>query len=181
MIPRIGLVFLKVAAMCVFAAGGFVAIQLAMRRAEADMALSLVRMFGTRDVYDAGGTTLLVVPNERAAFHVLITPSCSSIASVIAFLCLTLLVPSRMAVRNVAALTAAAGLVVGGNVVRIAGSLAIGVVAGRGSLVLFHDWVGSMFTVICTLIGYVVMLRFLLPRDHEMPVTTRRELVAHAP
>ena len=177
MISRTGQVFLKVTAMCVFAAVGFITIQGFMRRAEADMAFTLLQALGARDVYDAGGTTLLVVPAERAAFHVLITPSCSSIASVIAFMCLTPLVPSGTRRRKVAALAAASGMVIGGNLLRIAGSLAIGLVAGRGSLVLFHDWVGSMFTVVYTLTGYIVMLRFLLPRDDDIRPSLR---LAHA-
>jgi len=68
------------------------------------------------------------------------------------------------------ALAAAATVIFAGNIVRIAASVAIGAVAGRGSLVLFHDWVGSAFALAYTIGGYVLMLWLLLPAD-AAPVT----------
>jgi len=160
---RAGLVLLKIVAVCAFAGGGFVVLQSSMRAAEAAAAVGLMRLLGSHSVIAAGRTTLLVVPYSRAAFHVLITPSCSSIASVLAFGCLVPLVPSRTIAERVRAFAVATVMIVGGNIVRITASVAMGVVAGRSSLVLFHDWIGSMFTVVYTLVGYIVMLWVLLP------------------
>jgi hypothetical protein len=59
-----------------------------------------------------------------------------------------------------------------GNVLRLAGSLGFGLWVGERSLVLFHDWVGTVFTYAYTLGGYLVMLSMLLAarqrRDQEL-------------
>ena len=51
-----------------------------------------------------------------------------------------------------------------GNVLRITASVGMGLVAGRASLVLFHDWVGSLFAFAYILGGYILMISLLLPR-----------------
>jgi carbamoyl-phosphate synthase large subunit len=57
-----------------------------------------------------------------------------------------------------------AGLVaiVAGNLIRIAGSVVVGLFSGRASLVLFHDWVGSVFGIAYTIGGFIVTLTLLL-------------------
>jgi carbamoyl-phosphate synthase large subunit len=167
-ISRAGVTFMKVVGVCAAAAVGFMLLQHGMRTLEMLMSLRLLSALGVDDVRSVGPTTLLVVPYQRAAFHVLITPSCSSIASVLAFGCLAPLVPSRSVAAKVSAVASAVALIVGGNVVRITASIGMGLFAGRGSLVLFHDWVGSMFTVVYTLTGYVLMLSFVLPRQRRV-------------
>ena len=74
--------------------------------------------------------------------------------------------------RRIGALACALGCVLAGNVLRIAGSIAVGLVHGKASLVLFHDWVGSLFAFGYTLGGYLLMLFLLLPRD---PAVVHRE------
>lgn len=169
MISRSTLVLLKVVGVCAGAGVGFVLCQESMRAAEASMTIATLSAFGADGVHAVGRTTLLVIPHQQAAFHVLITPSCSSIASVVAFACLAPVIRMRSVARRAAGFGVATILIVTGNVVRIAGSVAVGLVAGRGSLVLFHDWVGSMFTVVYTLTGYMIMLAFLLPAN-DRPV-----------
>jgi carbamoyl-phosphate synthase large subunit len=106
------------------------------------------------------------VPDTHAPFRAIVTPTCSSLASALAIGALATLAPARTRRarrRRVAATAAAVATVVAGNILRIAASLAVGLVAGRGSLVLFHDWVGSMFGFGYTLGGYILLLYLLLP------------------
>ena len=55
-------------------------------------------------------------------------------------------------------------IVIAGNVIRMAAVLWVGSVGGRGALVMFHDWVGAVFTFGYTLFGYILMLFLVLPR-----------------
>jgi len=155
---------LMVLGICVGAVVAFVALQGLVRSFEAQTATRILRALGSNGVHRAGSTRLLIVPGHRPAFHVLITPSCSSLASVLAFACLLPLSPHAPALRRTLGVTSAAALIVCGNVLRVTGSIAVGLLAGRASLVLFHDWVGSTFTFVYTLVGYVVLLTVLLPR-----------------
>jgi exosortase/archaeosortase family protein len=164
---RSGTTLLKVLAVCVAAAAGFVLFHEPVRALETRAALWVLGLVGDPSMYPVGPTTVLIVPRTQAAFNVLITPSCSSLSSLLAFGCLGPLTGRFPISRRVTAVATAAGVVAGGNILRIAGSMAIGLVAGRSSLVLFHDWVGSMFTLVYTLGGYVLMLGFLLPRKAD--------------
>jgi carbamoyl-phosphate synthase large subunit len=172
--------FLTVLGVCVFAGLGFVVLQEPVRTVETTVSAAILNLVGLDGIHDVGRTTLLVVPDTQAAFHVLITPSCSSIASLLAFGCLTPLVPRRTSTSRFVAAGIAALLIVVGNLARITGSIAIGLVAGRTSLVLFHDWVGTMFTVVYTIAGYVLMLTFLLPRVPSRSQTWPSRELAHA-
>jgi exosortase/archaeosortase family protein len=60
--------------------------------------------------------------------------------------------------------TAGVACIVAGNLVRIGSSVVIGLLAGRVSLVLFHDWVGSTFGFGYTIGGFLVVLAILLRR-----------------
>ena len=91
------------------------------------------------------------------------TPSCSSIASVLAIACLSTLAPPAPRGRRALAVAAAIATVSLGNITRIAASVIVGLFAGRSSLVLFHDWVGGIMTYVYTLGGFIVFLYILLP------------------
>jgi len=170
---RVGATAFKVACVCTGAALGFVLFQDAARALETRAALNLLHALGAHSVLGIASTTVLVVPRHHAAFQVLITPSCSSLASLLAFGCLAPLTPWRPWRRRVLAVSTASALIAVGNVLRIVGSIAIGLLAGRASLVLFHDWVGSMFTFVYTLGGYVLMLALLLPKSGDSYFTSR--------
>jgi len=179
MIDRTGRTMLKVAAVCGGAALGFVLLQARMRSLEAQGALWLLHLVSTRSAFGIAPTTVLVVPRHHAAFDVLITPSCSSLASLLAFACLTPLMPRCPLRRRALAFGTAATVIAVGNVLRIAASIGVGLLAGRASLVLFHDWVGSMFTFVYTMGGYILMLSLLLPRtagQHAAGTPLRRAL-----
>ena len=56
------------------------------------------------------------------------------------------------------------------------GSLWVGLEAGPASLVLFHDWVGTLFALTYTLVGFFLMLYLILPsataHDPARPAAT---------
>jgi carbamoyl-phosphate synthase large subunit len=156
---------LQIATVIAAVAGGFVLLQHAARRIETTLAVDLVRLTGSTRVTVVNGTGAVVVPHDGSPFLVVVSPSCSALASVLAIVCLAFLVPKTSLARRLGALGAAIALVVVGNIVRIAASLGAGVVSGRGTLVLFHDAVGSMFAFAYILGGYILMLYLLLPND----------------
>jgi exosortase/archaeosortase family protein len=146
------------------ALGGFALLQHASRRLETALAVDLLRLTGTDRVVVVKGTAAVVTPHRGSPFLAVVTPSCSALASVLAIACLALLVPKTSApARRIGALIAASAVVFVGNIIRIALSLGAGIVRGQGSLVLFHDAVGSMFAFGYILAGYILMLYLLLP------------------
>jgi exosortase/archaeosortase family protein len=145
------------------AGGGFVVFQAPARHLEARAAAGVLRLAGNRSVFMSSASAIQVVPGSHAPFRAIVTPTCSSLASALAIGCLASLAVRRPRARRLFATTAAIGTVVAGNILRIASSVAIGLLAGRPSLILFHDWVGSVFGFAYTLGGYVLLLVLLLP------------------
>jgi exosortase/archaeosortase family protein len=142
------------------------------RQFEASAATGFLRLFGVSEqtVQTRPNSSIAVFTSEHGAFLAIVTPSCSSLASLLAIAFLAVYVPRRSR-RRVPALAAALLFVLVGNVLRIAGSVAAGLLAGTGSLVLFHDWVGSLFAFGYTLGGYLLMLAVLLPGSDPDPTT----------
>ena len=140
----------------------------AARGAEAVVTTRLVRALGGH-VATLSDRSILVVPRARVPFRVVVTPSCSSLAAVLALFALVVVLTRGNPWRRGAAFGLAAVIVVAGNVVRIAASLAVGLRTGRSSLVLFHDVVGSVFGVASVLIGFFVVVWVLLPARAEGP------------
>jgi exosortase/archaeosortase family protein len=135
----------------------------AARRFEADLTVHLLQALGGR-VDSLTDHSILVVPDGGAPFRVIVTASCSALAPVLALFALTLVAGRGAPPRRLLAATVAAGVVVAGNLVRIAASVGIGLWTGRSSLVLFHDVVGSVFGVGYTVFGYLLVVGLLLPR-----------------
>jgi exosortase/archaeosortase family protein len=149
---------------------GYVWLQRPFRAAETATAAALASALGLGSLHVAAPSAVIVLPVRGEPFRAVVTPSCSSVASVLAIGCLASLAPGYAQLRKVAAAAAAMATVALGNVLRIAGSLTVGLLAGRSSLVLFHDSVGNIFSFAYTLGGYIVMLWFLLPADTAIPL-----------
>ena len=118
-------------------------------------------------------SSIAVFPEAVGPFVAVIAPSCSALSALLAVASLSWFVPRGRTGRRLAALACALGCVLVGNVLRIAGSIAVGLVYGKPSLVLFHDWVGSLFAFSYTLGGYLLML-LLLPAGPGPAVHTIR-------
>jgi exosortase/archaeosortase family protein len=155
----------------------------AFRQGETAAAAGLLHALGVPvgAVQVRPGSSLAVYPDTSAPFLAIVTPSCSALASLLAVAFLAMFVPPRFRRRRFAAAGCALLVVAAGNIARIAGSIAIGLASGTGSLVLFHDWVGSLFAFAYTLGGYILMLAILLPADRA-PATAaaRGESRTHA-
>ena len=107
--------------------------------------------------------TFQVLPAARPPFRANVTPFCSSLVSLLALGGIGMFILREAMWRRVLAFVAAAALIVLGNVVRISASLLVGVRFGDGTLVLFHDWVGTLFGLAYTMAGFFFMLWLLLP------------------
>jgi exosortase/archaeosortase family protein len=142
---------------------GFVVFQGWFREVETQLAnIVLQALPGDDHTRLSSQASIIVFPLNDSPFRAVITPSCSSLASVLAIGCLASVgMPSSR--RRVIGTVAALLVVVVGNVLRIATSIAAGTLAGRASLVLFHDWVGGVMTLVYTVGGYVLLLWLLLP------------------
>jgi len=166
---------LRVGLIVVVCVGGFVMFQHAARSLETHAAERVVRMVGgSKRSFVLDSTSIVVVPFHGQAFRAIVTPSCSSIASVLAIACLSTLAPPAPRRRRVVAISAAIATVALGNISRIAASVVAGLFMGRSSLVLFHDWVGGIMTYVYTLGGFIVFLYILLPdRRRAAPAAVR--------
>lgn len=110
-----------------------------------------------------GGHSFMVLPGVYEPFRASFTPYCSSLITVLALTGITLFVLRAPLWRRLVSLLIAAAVIVCCNVLRIAGSLLIGLHLGSGSLVLFHDWVGTAFAMVYTMGGFFLLVFFLLP------------------
>lgn len=139
------------------------------RQFETETAAALLHLLGVAPerVQIRANASLGVYPASAGPFLATVTPSCSSLSAVVAVASLALFVPRHVRRRRFLALGIALLVVVGGNILRIAASIAIGLAAGTGSLVLFHDWVGSLFAFTYTLGGYLLMLYVLMSANRR--------------
>lgn len=149
---------------------GFLLLEQRTRQCETATALDLLHLLHLNGATRNSPTSITVHSHNGELFAAVLTPSCSSLATLLALAGLLLLRPPGTRRRLTGAATAALALVFAGNIIRIAGSVAVGLAAGSASQVLFHDWVGSLFGFAYTLGGFLLMLFFLLPRD-GVPLT----------
>jgi len=156
---------LRVAALTALVGAVFVVGQTAFRHWEAQAVGGILRAVGFHGVLAVEQSQILLVPRSGPAFWVDITPSCSSLgpALAIALIATVMSIGNPVSDRVLAGVIGVASIVVG-NLVRIASSSVVGLLAGRVSLVLFHDWVGSSFGFAYTIGGFVLMLAVLLRR-----------------
>lgn len=145
----------------VIAFAGFALLAGAMRDVEGELVLGLLGHDPRISV--VGDHMFQVLPADQDAFRASLTPYCSALIPVLALAAIALCVLRGSPARRVVAFLVAGAVVVLGNVLRIAGSLWVGREAGPGSLVLFHDWVGTFFALLYTLVGFFLMLYLILP------------------
>lgn len=151
----------------------FVLLQVPARAIELQADVGMLRLLGVHSVLQVSGPNALVAPwHSNAWFWIEVAPSCSSLASLLTLGCLAAALPRRVAPfpRRLVAYAVAAGAIFLGNMIRIDASIFAGLVDGRASLVLFHDWVGSIFGFAYTMAGFIFMLFVLLPR-RKAPAT----------
>ena len=108
------------------------------------------------------GSNIVVVPRDGLPFLAEVRPSCSAAGAVVALGVLGSFIARRGRVK---ATLAAIAIVAVGNLVRIGGSIGVGVVYGKSSLVLFHDAAGGAFTFVYLMVGFATYLWFTLPKE----------------
>ena len=156
---------LRVAAFTALVGAVFVAGQAPFRHWEALAVAALVRAVGFHGVLSVEGSQILLSSGSGQLFWVDITPSCSSLGPALSLaLIVTIMSAGNPASDRVLAGMAGIASIVVGNVVRIGLSVVVGLLAGRVSLVLFHDWVGSTFGFAYTIGGFLIILSLLLRR-----------------
>lgn len=162
----------RIAAVTAAAGAIFVVGQTPFRHAEALAVAGCVRSLGFGGVLSVQGSQLLLSGSGQL-FWVDITPSCSSLAPAlaIAMIAMMLSAGNPKSGRLLAGTAGVAGIIAG-NLLRIGSSVIVGLLAGRVSLVLFHNWVGSVFGFAYTVGGFVLTLEILLrrrkPRREEL-------------
>ena len=92
-----------------------------------------------------------------------VTESCSSILSVLGLTALTAVVLRGRRQHAVAGLVVAVAALLALNHLRLVGSTVAGLVWGTPALVLFHDWVGTVWNLAATLGGFLLMVCVTLP------------------
>ncbi len=116
------------------------------------------------------------IPSSKAlifhngfGFLVDFTASCSALAPMLGLIVIASLIDrSAPRGRQLLATTAAVVAIFIGNQIRVDASMAAGVGFGQGTLVLFHDWAGSIFGFAYMTLGFILMLWLLLPREGRL-------------
>lgn len=101
-----------------------------------------------------------------------VTESCSSILAVLGLTALSAVLLRSRRQHAVAGLVVAVAAMLLLNNLRLAASTLAGLVWGTPALVLFHDWVGTVWNLAATLTGFLLMVCITLPTA-EQDVTGR--------
>jgi exosortase/archaeosortase family protein len=126
---------------------------------------AVLRVFGVlrSKTTIVGDHNFQVLSPGHFPFRAVLTPYCSSLVSILALAAIAIFILRGPLLRRLSAFTVAAMFVLCCNVIRIGGSLWAGLRYGPGGLVLFHDWLGTMFGLLYTLFGFLLMLYLMLP------------------
>ena len=155
-------VFYALSMALIVAVGGFKLLNGPARQLEAILVLGALRPMGDRASV-VNDHFFQLLPPGQLAFRAQLTPYCSSLIPILALACIGFFILHGTWLRRGVAVGAAAALVLVCNVARISGSLWMGYEFGGNALVLFHDWIGTLFALIYTMAGFFLMLYLLLP------------------
>jgi len=134
-----------------------------MRRFELDSLAWLFRLFGVGGVTAAVGDNLLIASPGHRPILAFISPSCSSLMGILALGTLAVAVLRGRRGHTVVAYVVSAVALFVLNLGRMAASCVAGLWFGRGALLLFHDWVGTVWNFVATLLGFLLLLYLTLP------------------
>ncbi|WP_104524430.1 exosortase/archaeosortase family protein [Blastococcus atacamensis] len=129
---------------------------------EASWTVAILRFFGEDRVSDVFPGHILMF-RDGEVLDGEVTTSCSSILTVIGLTALTFAVLRGRRLHAVLGLAVGLVAVVAANDLRLIASALAGVHWGEPAMVLFHDWVGTVWTLAATLGGFLVMVHFTLP------------------
>jgi exosortase/archaeosortase family protein len=138
-----------------------------LQEAEARWVVAVLRWFGADDVSGVVPRHILIVPAGREPIMAAVTASCSATLSVLGLTALALTVLRRRRQHAVAGLVVAGAAMLALNHVRLLGSTLAGLWWGDGALALFHDWVGAIWNLAATLLGFLLMVWVTLPAQER--------------
>jgi len=130
---------------------------------EARWVAGALRLLGLDRVSGVLPGHILVFRTGGGVLNAEVTASCSAVLSVLGLTALTLTVLRSRRLHAVVGLVAAAAGVVLLNDLRLAFSTVAGLWWGKDALLLFHDWVGTVWTFASTLVGFLLMVCLTLP------------------
>jgi exosortase/archaeosortase family protein len=136
---------------------GFLQIQ------EARWVAEELNLFGVDAVSGSLAGNVLVFRPDGEIILAEVTQSCSSILSVLGLTALTAVVLRSRRQHAVAGLVVAVAALLVLNNLRLVGSTLAGLLWGTPALVLFHDWVGTVWNLAATLGGFLLMVCITLP------------------
>ncbi len=125
-------------------------------------------------------THVLLFRDDGEVIDAVVTLSCSSVLSVLGLVALTAVVLRGRGLHAVAGLLVAVAALLVLNHGRLLLSALAGLWWGEGALVGFHDWVGTLWNLVATLGGFLLMVWIALPaldraeQDVEGRHTARR-------
>jgi carbamoyl-phosphate synthase large subunit len=96
-----------------------------------------------------------------------VTTSCSSILTVVGLTALTVAVLRKRRLHALGGLLVGLVAVVVANDLRLIASTLAGLHWGRPAMILFHDWVGTIWTLAATLGGFLLMVCLTLPTSER--------------
>ncbi len=106
---------------------------------------------------------VLLFRGDDEIIDAVVTASCSSVLSVLGLVALTAVILRGRKLHALGGLVVAVAAVVALNHGRLLLSALAGLHWGEGALVLFHDWVGTLWNLVATLGGFLVMVWVTLP------------------
>ena len=151
------------------------------RRFEVDSLAWFFRLVGARGITSALGDSLLIAPSHHQPLLAYISPSCSSLMGILALGALAVTVLRQRHGRTVMAYVVAATMLFVLNLGRMGLSCLAGLWLGQGALVLFHDWVGTVWNFVATLLGFLVLLFLTLPSTERAEQDRHGRHIARRP
>ena len=106
---------------------------------------------------------VLIFPERGGIIDAVVTASCSSILSVLGLTALTAVILRGRKLHALGGLLLAVAALLVLNHLRLLLSALAGIWWGDGALVLFHDWVGTLWNLVATLGGFLLMVWCALP------------------
>ncbi len=106
---------------------------------------------------------VLLFPEDGTVIDAVVTASCSSILSVLGLTALTAVVLRSRKLHALGGLAVAVAALLVLNHLRLLLSALAGMWWGDAALVLFHDWVGTLWNLVATLGGFLLMVWLTLP------------------
>jgi exosortase/archaeosortase family protein len=133
------------------------------RLLEAEWAVAVLHLIGIRDVSDVLPEHILIFRGPGDTLAGEITTSCSSLLTVVGLTALTVAVMRDRRMHAVLGLSVAVVAVLVANNVRLVLSALAGLWWGSPAMTLFHDWVGTIWALVATLLGFLLMVWVALP------------------